>query len=215
MLVTSQWRRVLWFLIQPSFFTPSHRSTLTRSIPAHKFTNLAMPKSTLALTCNIAFFWWSRKLNNVRFGVHASCSGGISRQLLRSSTRMIACRFGRTQPMPSVNCRTIYNSSRKYAHNGHSRSLTGSSCYIFLSTKLFERCRYTVKIHTLRLNWDNSLCKDFNFLVKRLTHVMSEAKYDRTGIKWSARLALATSLGPAVLNKHTSGFRELKLWWRN
>ncbi len=36
------------------------------------------------------------------------------------------------------------------------------------STRLFARCRHTVKIRTLQLNWDNPLCEDFNFLIKRL-----------------------------------------------
>ncbi len=154
---------MLRFLIQPSFFTPSHRSTLARSIHAPKFTNLAMPTSTLVLTCNIALFWWPRKLNSVQFSLHASYSGmGLWRHItptvkampLRSSTRTIACRFGRTQPMLSVNSRTIYNSSRKYAHNGHSRSLTGTSCYKFLSTKLIER-EHPVRINhaLLRVNF--------------------------------------------------------------
>ncbi len=127
--------------------------------PAPKLTNLAMPTFTLVLTCNIALFWWPRKLNNVQFGVHASCSGmGLWRHItptakavaLRSSTRTIACR---TQPMPSVNSRTIYKCARKYAHSGHSRSLTGSSCYIFLFTKLIER-EHPVRINhaLLRVN---------------------------------------------------------------
>ncbi len=143
--------------MQPSFFAPSHRSTLTSFIPAPKFTKLAMPTFTFVLTCNIALFWWPRKLNNVLFGVHASCSGmdlwrhitpTVKAMALRPSARTIACRFGRTQPMP-VNSRAIYKCARKYAHNGYSRSLTGSLCYIFLSTRLIERERPVQINHAL------------------------------------------------------------------
>ncbi len=49
--------------------------TFARSIPAQKFTNLAMSAFTLVLTCNIALFWWPRKLNDVQFSMHVSCSG--------------------------------------------------------------------------------------------------------------------------------------------
>ncbi len=41
--------------------------------------------------------------------------------------------------MPSVNSRTINQCARKYARKRHSRSPTGSSCYILLSTKSIER----------------------------------------------------------------------------
>ncbi len=134
--------------MQPSFFTPSHRSPLARSIPAQRFTILTMPAFTLVLSCSIALFWWPRKLNDMQFGKHVSCSGmslwrhitpPFKAMALRSSTYTTACRFGRTQPMPSVNSRTIYQCARKYARKGHSRSPTGSSCYILLSTKLIER----------------------------------------------------------------------------
>ncbi len=57
---------------------------------------------------------------------------------LSSSTHTTAYRFGRTQPTPSVNSRTIYQFARKYARKGHSRSPTGSSYYILLSTRLIE-----------------------------------------------------------------------------
>ncbi len=107
-----------------------------------------MPAFTFVLTCNITLFWWPRKLNVVQFGMHVSCSGlslwrhitpPFKAMALRSSTHTTAYRFGRTRPMPSVNSRTIYQCARNYARKGHSRSPTGSSCYILLSTKLIER----------------------------------------------------------------------------
>ncbi len=136
------------FLIHPSFLTPSNRSPLVRPIPAPKFSNLAMPAFTHVLTCNTALLRWHRKLNNVQFAVDASCSGmGLWRHItptlkamaLRSSMPTIPCRFGWTQLTSLVNSRKIYHCARKCAHKGHSRSPTGSSCYIFLSTKLIER----------------------------------------------------------------------------
>ncbi len=105
------------FLIHPSFFTPLHRSPYARSILASKCTNFAMPALTLVLTCNTALFWWPRKLKDVPFGAHASCSDiGLWRHItptfktmaLRSSTPTKACSFGWTQLMPLVNSRTIY-----------------------------------------------------------------------------------------------------------
>ncbi len=143
------------FLLHFSFFTPSHRSPLARSIPAPKFSNLAMPAFTHVLTCNTALFWWPRKLNGVQFTEKGSCSDmGLWRHItptfkamaLRSSTPTIACRFGWTQLMSLVNSRKIYHCARKCTHNGHSRSPTGSSCYIFLSTKLIE-CEHPVRMN--------------------------------------------------------------------
>ncbi len=174
--------------MQPSFFTPSHRSSLARSIPAPKFSNLAI---YARLNLQYALYWWPRKLNDVQFAENGSCSEmglwwhitPILRPSFRSSTPTQACRFGWTKLMPLVNSRTIYHCARKCAHTEHSRSPTGSSCYIFLSTKLIEReypvrmnhallcvnltvapfwgsnstrlfarCRRTVKIRTLQLN---------------------------------------------------------------
>ncbi len=133
------------FLTHPSFFTPSHRSPLARSIPAPKFTKLAMSAFTHVLTCNTTLQWWPRKLNGVQFAENGSCSGmGLWRHI--TPTRTIACRFGWTQLMPLVNSRTIYHCARKCAHNGHSRLPTGSSCYSFLSTNPTDR------EHPVRMN---------------------------------------------------------------
>ncbi len=112
------------FLIQFFFFTPSQCSPLAWSIPAPKFTNLAMPTFAFVLT---------RKLKDMPFDattVWACACGGIWRQLLRSAAH-ITYSFGMTQPMPSVNSRTIYLCARKYARKGHSRSPSGSPYYIF------------------------------------------------------------------------------------
>ncbi len=102
--------------MQPSF---SHLRTAHPSLDPflRQFTNLAMPAHTLVLTCNIALLWCLRKLKGVQFGKHGSCSGkGLWQHItstfkamtLRSSTRTTSCRFGRTQTIPSVNSRIIY-----------------------------------------------------------------------------------------------------------
>ncbi len=168
--------------MQLSFFTPSHRSPLARPIPAQKFTTLAMPAFTLVLTCNIALFWWPRKLNDVQFGMHVSCSGmslwphitpPFKAMALRASTHTTAYRFGRTQPMPSVYSWTIYQCARKYARKGHSRSPTGSSCCILLSTKLIEH-EHPVGINHALLRVNLAVA---TFWVSNSTHLFTRCRH--------------------------------------
>ncbi len=65
MLVTENIRRLFYFLIKPTFLTPSKLSPLARSISAPKVTNIAMPALALVLTYNTALFWWPQKLKVV------------------------------------------------------------------------------------------------------------------------------------------------------
>ncbi len=88
MLATENIRCIFCFLIKSTFVTPSKRSPLARSIPAPKFTNIAMPTFALFLTCNTALFWWPRRFKDVSV-VRACAGGGISRHVLRPWRRFL------------------------------------------------------------------------------------------------------------------------------
>ncbi len=71
------------FLIQHSFFTPSHCSSLARSISAPQLTNSVIYALTRALTYNAALSWWPESSRTCSFPCKISRS-----TWLRRSTRL-------------------------------------------------------------------------------------------------------------------------------
>ncbi len=62
MLVTEKNQTNILFLDKTHFFNAFDTFTPARSIPAPKFTNIAMPALALVLTCNTHFFGGLRRL---------------------------------------------------------------------------------------------------------------------------------------------------------